>query len=104
MSAIPADGTEVRLKRGMPGTYEGQPATVRHQSPSGHSNLRGPRPLVWLECEVIWSHGTAQGFWSGPGGYFIPPAEDAEPSREQRVEAAEDRAEQAAYDAAREQT
>lgn len=65
--APPADGTEVRLNGGMPGTYEGQPAIVRHCHPrSGHSNL--PR-LVWLECEVIWSHGTADGFWAGRGEY-----------------------------------
>jgi hypothetical protein len=67
---LPADGTAVRLKRGMPGTYEGQSAVVRHQSPAGHSNL--PR-LVWLECEVIWSHGTADGFWAGRGEYVLPP-------------------------------
>lgn len=64
------DGTEVRLKRGMPGTYEGQPAIVRHHSPAGHSNL--PR-LVWLECEVIWSFGTADGFWAARGEYVLPP-------------------------------
>lgn len=68
---VPADGTLVRLKRGMPGTYEGQPATVRHRHPSsGHSNF--PR-LVWLECEVIWSHGTADGFWASRGEYVVPP-------------------------------
>lgn len=71
---VPADGTEVRLKRGMPGTYEGQTATVHHQHPaSGHSNLLGEHPLVWLECEVIWSHGTADGFWAARAEYVIPP-------------------------------
>lgn len=78
-NGLPEDGTEVRLKRGMPGTYEGQPAVVRHRSPSGHSNLT--RGLVWLECEVIWSHGTADGFWAGSGEYVLPPATTAHPTQ-----------------------
>jgi hypothetical protein len=70
---VPADGTLVRLKRGMPGTYEGQSAIVHHQHPtSGHSNLSGEHPLVWLECEVIWSHGTADGFWAARPEYVVP--------------------------------
>lgn len=70
---LPPDGTEVRLKHGMPGTYEGQHAVVRYQSPDGHSNL--PR-LVWLECEVIWSHGRADGFWAARGEYVASPESD----------------------------
>jgi hypothetical protein len=67
---LPADGTMVLLKRGMPGTLEGQTAIVRHAHPrTGHSNL--PR-LVWLECDVIWSHGTAEGFWAARPEYVIP--------------------------------
>lgn len=63
----PSAGTVVRLKAGMPGTYEGQTAVVHHQHPtSKHSNL--PR-LVWLECDVIWSHGTADGFWAARAEY-----------------------------------
>lgn len=72
-TAHPEDGTEVRLKRGMPGTFEGQLAIVRHQHPtSGHSNLDGEHPLVWLECEVLWSHGSADGFWAARAEYVVP--------------------------------
>lgn len=70
---VPVDGTEVRLKRGMPGTFEGQLATVRHHHPSGNSNLGGEHPLVWLECEVLWSHGSADGFWAARVEYVVPP-------------------------------
>lgn len=68
----PPSGTVVRLKAGMPGTYEGLSAVVHHAHPiSGHSNL--PR-LVWLECDVIWSHGTADGFWATRAEYDAPTA------------------------------
>lgn len=70
-NGLPPDGTEVTIATsGMPGTYEGQPAVVRHQSPSGHSNIE--HGMVWLECEVIWSHGTAQGYWASRSEYVIP--------------------------------
>lgn len=78
--ALPPDGSLVRLKRGMPGTFEGQTAIVHHRHPtSGHSNLTARNPLVWLECEVIWSHGTADGFWAGRGEYVVPPVHACPP-------------------------
>lgn len=65
----PADGTVVYLKAGMPGTYEGLSAVVHHRHPtSGHSNFP---TLVWLETEVIWSHGTADGFWAARAEYTL---------------------------------
>lgn len=69
MKTIPADGTEVRCKAGMPGVPAGTPAVVRHQSPSGHANPG----LVWLDLgePIIWSHGVSEsnGFWAGPGQF-----------------------------------
>lgn len=69
---LPDDGITVTVAtRGMPGVFVGDRAVVRHQSPSGHSNIG--HGLVWLECEVRWSHGTAQGFWASRSEYVIPP-------------------------------
>lgn len=69
---LPTDGSEVNVATsGMPGVFEGQRAVVRHESPSGCSNIE--RGMVWLECEVRWSHGTAQGFWASRSEYVMPP-------------------------------
>jgi hypothetical protein len=69
---IPADGTEVTCRRGMPGVPEGTRAVVRHQSPSGYSNLP---TLVWLELDepIIWSHGVSEaaGYWAGLGQFEV---------------------------------
>ena len=74
----PADGTLVRLKRGMPGTFEGQTAVVHRQHPtSGHRNESGA--LVWVECDVIWSHGTAEGFWAARAECVVPPVHACPP-------------------------
>lgn len=57
---------EARLRRGMVGTYEGQSALVHDQHPVSGVSRPG---LVWLECEVVWSHGAAEGFWAAPSEY-----------------------------------
>jgi hypothetical protein len=80
-AAVPSDGTPVRVKQAglrpgqssMPGVRAGTPAVVRHQSPSGHSNLKSG--LVWLELDepIMWSFGVSEsaGFWAGRGEYEL---------------------------------
>ena len=77
-----ADGTHVVCKGTQVGVPKGTPAVVRHQSPSGFSNL--PR-LYWIELEdyIYWSFGRseAKGYWGTAAEFdVVTPPGQVDPS------------------------
>jgi hypothetical protein len=80
-ATVPADGTIVRVKAGMPGVSAGTRAVVRHESPNGLSNLKSG--MVWLELDapILWSHGASPhaGYWATPVEFDVDQVDERWP-------------------------